>query len=268
MKGVLLAGGLGTRLYPVTEVTNKHLLPVYDRPMVFHPLETLLNAGIKDIMIVSGPEHAGAFLRLLKNGKQFGANFTFRVQDGNGGIAEALSLAEEFVGSDDVAVILGDNIFEDNFKEAVDTFKSGARLFLKEVSDPGRFGVAELSADGKKVLNIVEKPKNPKSNWAVTGFYIYDARVFDVIRTLKPSDRNELEITDVSNYFVERNEVDACFLTGRWTDAGTFESLFKASEIARDRILGNLDRHHQDLIKQGLATHFEDVADLYPKLAL
>lgn len=263
MKGVILAGGMGSRLFPITEVTNKHLLPVYDRPMIFHPLDTLLRAGIDDIMIVSGTEHAGAFLRLLKSGEQFGARFTFRVQQGNGGIAEALSLAEDFVGDDDVAVILGDNIFEDDFAEAVQSFEKGARIFLKEVHDAQRFGVAEVNEN--KVVKIEEKPSEPKSNYAVTGFYLYDSRVFEIIKKLEPSWRNELEITDVSNHYINWGEMDAVFLEGRWTDAGTFESLHRANTIARDKIMKQMEQHKRDRVMQGIEHHYDDKKELYPQ---
>jgi len=205
MKGVILAGGLGTRLHPLTKITNKHLLPIYDRPMIYYPLQTLVNAGIDDILLVTGGNNAGDFLKLLGNGKEFGLkhlNYTY--QEGEGGIAEALGLAEYFSEGDSVIVILGDNIIEKSIKTAVDTFKQqggGAKILLKEVADPQRFGVAEL--DGEKVVNIVEKPKQPKSNLIVTGVYMYDSEVFDIIKTLKPSGRDELEITDVNNRYIQ-----------------------------------------------------------------
>lgn len=250
MRGVVLAGGQGSRLFPVTEVTNKHLLPVYDRPMIFHPLGTLLEAGIKDILIVSSPEHAGAFLRLLRNGEQFGANFTFRVQTGHGGIAEALGLAEDFAQGESIAVVLGDNVFEDNFSEQIKTFTSGARLFLKETLDAHRFGVAEIS-DGK-LIGIEEKPENPKSNYAITGLYIYDSSVFEFIKTLKPSWRNELEITDVNNHYVQQGLADVVFVNGKWTDAGTFESLHRAGIIAREKTFKSLDDYNRDRLQREL----------------
>ena len=234
MKGVILAGGLGTRLYPLTKITNKHLLPIYDRPMIYYPLQTLVDAGIDDILLVTGGNNAGDFLKLLGNGKEFGLkhlNYTY--QEGEGGIAEALGLAEYFSEGDSVIVILGDNIIEKSIKTAVDTFKQqggGAKILLKEVADPQRFGVAEL--DGEKVVNIVEKPKQPKSNLIVTGVYMYDSEVFNIIKTLKPSDRAELEITDVNNRYIQDNKMTFEVLDGWWTDAGTFESLYRANSLA------------------------------------
>ncbi|HPS90391.1 MAG TPA: sugar phosphate nucleotidyltransferase [Methanosarcina vacuolata] len=227
MKGVILAGGTGSRLYPLTKVTNKHLLPVYDKPMIYYPIETLINAGIKDIMIVSGRGHAGHFLELLGSGVDHGVHFTYEIQEKAGGIAQALSLAEYFADGDSVTVVLGDNIFQDNIEEDVTNFNSGAKIFLKEVPDAHRFGVAELK--GKKVIGIEEKPKEPKSNFAVTGLYIYDSDVFDAIKTLKPSGRGELEITDVNNYYINKGEMGYGVLEGFWSDAGTFESLLRAS---------------------------------------
>jgi len=234
MKGVILAGGLGTRLHPLTKITNKHLLPIYDRPMIYYPLQTLVDAGIDDILLVTGGNNAGDFLKLLGNGKEFGLkhlNYTY--QEGEGGIAEALGLAEYFSEGDSVIVILGDNIIEKSIKTAVDTFKQqggGAKILLKEVADPQRFGVAEL--DGEKVVNIVEKPKQPKSNLIVTGVYMYDSEVFDIIKTLKPSGRHELEITDVNNRYIQDNKMTFEVLDGWWTDAGTFESLYRANSLA------------------------------------
>ena len=234
MKGIVLAGGNGRRLEPVTNVTNKHLLAVYDKPMVFYPIQTLIDAGIKDILIVSGKDHAGGFLKLLGSGKDYNAKFSYEVQDEAGGIAQALSLAEDFVADDNCAVILGDNIFEDKFKVQIEDFNKtgGARIFLKQVEDPQRFGVAEVN--GEKVLNIEEKPDNPKTDFAVTGLYLYDNKVFDVIRTLKPSSRGELEITDVNNVYIKNGLMKASFVNGQWTDAGTFESLYRANSIARN----------------------------------
>ena len=234
MKGVILAGGLGTRLHPLTKITNKHLLPIYDRPMIYYPLQTLVDAGIDDILLVTGGNNAGDFLKLLGNGKEFGLkhlNYTY--QEGEGGIAEALGLAEYFSEGDSVIVILGDNIIEKSIKTAVDTFKQqggGAKILLKEVADPQRFGVAELH--GEKVVNIVEKPKQPKSNLIVTGVYMYDSEVFDIIKTLKPSGRHELEITDVNNRYIQDNKMTFEVLDGWWTDAGTFESLYRANSLA------------------------------------
>lgn len=234
MKGVILAGGLGTRLYPLTKVTNKHLLPVGSKPMIYYPLETLVNAGIDDIMIVTGGNNAGDFLRLLGNGREFGLkDISYTYQDGEGGIAAALSLAEHFVDREKVLVMLGDNIIEGNIREAVRQFEeqpSGAKIILKEVPDPKRFGVATL--DGDRVVRITEKPDEPASAYAVIGIYMYDARVFEIVRTLKPSDRGELEITDVNNAYIERGEMTYQALEGWWADAGTsFESLLRASNL-------------------------------------
>ncbi len=234
MKGVILAGGLGTRLHPLTKITNKHLLPIYDKPMIYYPMRTLVEAGIHDILLVTGGNNAGDFLKLLGNGKDFGLrhlNYTY--QEGEGGIAEALGLAEYFADGDSVIVILGDNIIEKSIKTAVDNFKQqggGSKILLKEVEDPQRFGVAELS--GEKVFNIVEKPKEPKSNLIVTGVYMYDTEVFEIIKTLKPSDRDELEITDVNNRYIQNNKMTFEVLDGWWTDAGTFESLYRANSLA------------------------------------
>ncbi len=231
MKGVILAGGLGTRLYPLTKVTNKHLLPVYDRPMIFYPIQCLVNAGVSDIMIVTGGRKSGDFLSLLGNGSEFGLkhlNYTY--QEGEGGIAEALGLAEHWAGGEAVCVVLGDNIIQYNVEKAVRDFRSqarGAKILLKEVSDPQRFGVAELAPG--RVVGIEEKPRHPKSNLAVIGIYLYDQRVFDVIRTLEPSERGELEITDVNNWYIRDGSMSYEILPGWWTDAGTFESLHRAS---------------------------------------
>ena len=233
MKGVILAGGLGTRLYPLTKVTNKHLLPVYDKPMIYYPIQTLINGGIDDILIVTGGNNAGDFLKLLGNGREFGLkhiNYTY--QEGEGGIAEALRLAEFFAGGERICVVLGDNVIETNIRKAVEAFekqKEGAKILLKEVPDPWRFGVPEV--EGERILRIEEKPKSPRSNYAVIGIYLYDARVFDIIKTLKPSDRGELEITDVNNQYIERGLMTWDLLEGWWTDAGTFESLLRANQL-------------------------------------
>lgn len=228
MKGIILAGGTGSRLYPLTKVTNKHLLPVYDKPMIYYPLQTLLGAGISDIMIVSGRGHAGHFLELLGSGADFGARFTYEIQDEAGGIAQALSLAEDFTDEDNVAVILGDNIFQDNITEVVQSFTSGAHIFLKTVQDAARFGVAEVDNNNGHVLSIEEKPSVPKSDYAVTGLYLYDNNVFEIIHTLKPSGRGELEITDVNNEYIRQSSMGYSVLEGEWTDAGTFDSLLRA----------------------------------------
>lgn len=231
MKGAVLAGGLGTRLHPLTKVTNKHLLPVCSKPMIYYPIETLVGAGIDDIMIVTGGESAGDFLKLLGNGKEFGLrhlNYTY--QEGEGGIADAVRLCEHFAGGERLVVILGDNILEKSIRPYVEEFsrqKSGAKILLKEVDDPQRFGVAEV--ENERVVRIEEKPTNPKTNLAQTGVYMYDDQVFKIIETLEPSSRGELEITDVNNIFIERGEMTFNVLEGWWTDAGTFESLLKAN---------------------------------------
>lgn len=233
MKGIVLAGGLGTRLFPLTKITNKHLLPVYDQPMIFYPIQTLVNAGIDDIMIVTGGNSAGDFLKLLGNGKEFGLkhlNYTY--QEGEGGIADALLLVKHFADDSPVCVVLGDNIIEGNICEAVESYEKqgkGAKILLKKVDDPQRFGVAKM--DGGRVVRIEEKPMNPPSDYAVTGIYFYDSRVFEVIKTLKPSERNELEITDVNNDYINRGEMTWDQLAGWWTDAGTFDSLLRAANL-------------------------------------
>ena len=238
MKGVVLAGGLGTRLRPLTKVTNKHLLPVYDRPMIYYPLETLCRAGVREIMIVTGGNSAGDFLRLLGNGAEFGLNdIAYTYQEGEGGIADALRLCEHFADGERIVVVLGDNIVQNDITPYVRRFEaqaSGARILLKEVDDPERFGVPAL--DGDRIVAIEEKPKVPKSRYAVTGIYMFDGRVFDFIRTLKPSQRGELEIVDVHNAYIREGDLCYDVLEGWWTDAGTFESLFRASLlVARDR---------------------------------
>lgn len=236
MKGVVLAGGTGSRLSPLTRVTNKHLLPVYDKPMVYYPIHTLVNAGIEEILLVTGGKNAGEFLRLLGNGRDFGLqhiNYTY--QEGEGGIAEALALAEHFADGHSICVVLGDNIIENNVRQAVDNFKSqknGAKILLKEVQDADRFGVAEIR--GNRVVGIEEKPRNPKSNYAVIGIYLYDSSVFQKIRRLKPSGRGELEITDVNNFYVEEGALTYEILEGWWTDAGTFESLLRANNLVAE----------------------------------
>jgi glucose-1-phosphate thymidylyltransferase len=236
MKGIILAGGLGSRLRPLTLVTNKHLLPVYDRPMIYYPIQCLINAGIDEIMIVTGGEHAGDFLKLLKNGKDLGVkHIAYGYQEGEGGIADALKLAEDFADGEKICVILGDNIIEGNIKQAAGDFftqKTGAKLLLKEVPDPERFGVAE--SNGDKIVSIVEKPADPKSNLAVTGIYFYDNDVFDICQTLVPSDRGELEITDVNNEYIRRGDLTSEVLEGWWTDAGTHESLYRASKLVAE----------------------------------
>jgi glucose-1-phosphate thymidylyltransferase len=231
--GTILAGGTGSRLFPLTKVTNKHLLPVGRKPMIFHPVEKLVAAGIKKICIVTGTEHMGAVVQLLGSGKDFGCEFTYRVQDEAGGIAQALGLTRHFVGNGRVVVILGDNILEDDIAESVAAFRaqeSGARVLLREVDNPHRFGVARVDAEGR-VLEILEKPKDPPSNLIVTGIYMYDAEVFEIVRTLKPSGRGELEITDVNNAYLKKGTLEYDVLQGWWTDAGTFESIAEASKL-------------------------------------
>ncbi len=244
MKGVILAGGLGSRLLPMTRVTNKHLLPVYDRPMIHYPLQQLVHAGIRDILVVTGGNHAGDFLKLLGNGREFGLErLHYAYQEGEHGIADALSLAEPFADGEPVVVLLGDNIFEDPIVTAVDAYRAGpggAMVLLKEVDDPGRFGVAEIGAD--EVIRITEKPERPASSLAVTGCYLYDERVFDLVRELVPSGRGELEITDVNNRYIEAGALRHHCLSGWWTDAGTVESLFRANQLvagARDNPILN-----------------------------
>ena len=233
MKGVVLAGGLGSRLYPLTKVTNKHLLPVYNEPMIYYPIRILVNAGIDEILIVTGGNNAGDFLRLLENGKDFGLkHINYAYQQGEGGIAAALNLAEHFADRDKIAVVLGDNIIEGNIKQAAEKFrvqKDGARLLLKEVPDPQRFGVPVF--EGKKIIRIEEKPAKPASHYAVIGIYMYDYKVFEFIQSLKPSQRGELEITDVNNFYIREGNMQWDVLEGWWSDAGTFESLQAAGQM-------------------------------------
>jgi glucose-1-phosphate thymidylyltransferase len=236
MKGIVLAGGTGSRLFPLTKITNKHLLPIYDKPMIYYPIRTLVDAGIQDLMVVTGGRNSGDFLRLLANGKEFGLkhiNYTY--QEGEGGIAEALALTEHFADGDRICVILGDNIIESSIAAAVADFRKqdrGAKILLKEVSDAERFGVAEMSGD--KIVGIEEKPSKPKSSYAVTGIYMYDGTVFDKTRTLKPSKRGELEITDVNNAYIREGTMTFNYLDGWWTDAGTFDSLLRAANLVNE----------------------------------
>ena len=244
MKGVILAGGYGTRLQPLTSVTNKHLLPVYDKPMIYYPIQCLVNAGIKDIMVVTGGNKAGDFLELLGNGKEFGlGELHYTYQEGAGGIAEALGLARDFIDKDKVIVVLGDNIIQNNIRRAVADFftqPKGAKIMLKEVPDPERFGVADVDEKGN-VLGIEEKPSQPKSNYAVIGIYMYDELVFDIISDLKPSGRGELEITDVNNAYIKQGTMTSEVLQGWWTDAGTIESLHRAGLMVADDGANNVD---------------------------
>ena len=241
MKGVVLAGGLGTRLYPLTHATNKHLLPVYDKPMVFYPIQTLVNAGIRDILVVVGGPHAGDFIRVLQNGKEFGIDhleFAYQ-QSSDGGIADALKLAEDFSDNGPLTVILGDNCTDADISKEVKNFKDGALIFLKKVSDPHRFGIAEIDPKDKtRVISIAEKPKNPKSDLAVTGVYIYDSAVFHHISYIKPSSRGQLEITDVNNIYIKEGNLRWATLDGYWSDAGTFESLYRTGVFWANKIAG------------------------------
>ncbi|MBN1864851.1 MAG: NTP transferase domain-containing protein [Victivallales bacterium] len=235
LKGVILAGGTASRLKPLTKVTNKHLLPVGKKPMIYYSIEKLVGAGISDILVVTGVEHLGSVVELLGSGRDFGCSFTYKVQDDAGGIAQALGLAEGFVAGSPVLVILGDNLFQDSLRDYVREYLGqggGARILLKAVHDPERFGVAVL--DGGKVVKVVEKPEEPESELAVTGVYFYDSSVYDIIRTLKPSGRGELEITDVNNEYIRRGSMQCCIMRGWWSDAGTFESLEHVQRLVRD----------------------------------
>jgi glucose-1-phosphate thymidylyltransferase len=246
LKGIILAGGTGSRLFPLTKVTNKHLLPIGKCPMIFYPLAKLKEAGITEILIVTGKEHMGDVVNLLGSGTDLGLDLTFRVQDQADGIAQALGLAENFANGDKVVVILGDNIFEDSIRDFVADFEKqpdGAKILLKQVHDPERYGVAEL--DGNKVLSIVEKPKNPKSNYCVTGIYMYDNNVFNIVKTLKPSGRGELEVTDVNNAYVHTQNLTSDNFTGWWTDAGTFDSLNHANSLIKE---SELDDHAAEIL--------------------
>ena len=255
MKGVVLAGGSGSRLFPLTKITNKHLLPIYNKPMIFYPIQTLVDAGIKEILVVTGGRNAGDFLRLLANGKEFGlAHLDYTYQEGEGGIAEALGLAEHFADGEKICVILGDNIIEGSIRDAVEAFREqerGARILLKEVKDAERFGVAEM-VDGR-IVGIEEKPKKPKSNYAVTGIYMYDGAVFEKVRALVPSRRGELEITDVNNAYIREGSMTYSHLEGWWTDAGTFESLLRAGNLVA-RTAQDHGESEDDLLQTGVAS--------------
>jgi glucose-1-phosphate thymidylyltransferase len=251
LKGIVLAGGLGTRLYPITKITNKHLMPVYNKPMVFYPIRTLVDAGVQDILIVTGGYNAGDFLRILRNGEEFGLKrLAYRYQEGEGGIAAALSLAEDFAAGDNICVILGDNIYEKSLRNSASEFTrngKGARIHLKQVENPQRFGVPVMQ-DGR-ILRIEEKPKAPRSNYAVTGLYMYDPSVFDIIKTLKPSGRGELEITDVNNAYIDRGEMTWEIIEGWWSDAGTFDSLLRANILVASQHDGNEEELPQEAIQ-------------------
>lgn len=251
MKGIVLAGGLGTRLHPLTKITNKHLLPVYNRPMIYYPIQTLVDAGIKEILIVTGGRNAGHFLELLGNGKEFGLkHLDYTYQEGEGGIAAALSLAEYFVEGDPVCVILGDNVYEKSVRQSAEEFMKrgrGARIHLKKVENAQRFGVPII--EGDRILKIEEKPKNPKSDYAVTGLYMYDPEVFKIIKTLKPSGRGELEITDVNNAYIERSDMTYAIVDGWWSDAGTFDSLLRTNILVASQFEGNTEELPQAVIQ-------------------
>lgn len=234
MKGIILSGGSGTRLHPLTKVTSKQLLPVHDKPMIMYPLQTLLNAGVKDILIIVSPDHAGDYLKLLGSGKEYSARFAYEVQDKPEGLAQAFIIGENFIDDDNVCMILGDNIFEDDFTETIKNFKSGGHVFAKEVHDPERFGVVKFD-EAMNATDIVEKPKEFLSNYAVTGLYLYDQRVIEVVKDLRPSPRGELEITDVNNWYLKKGELKVDVVKGEWIDAGTFESLYRATKLARKK---------------------------------
>ena len=239
MKGIILSGGSATRLRPCTKVTSKQLLPVYNRPMIYYPLNTLIRAGIKDILIIVSPEQAGHYLNLLGSGRDFGVHLSYEIQDKPEGLAQAFIIGQDFIANDNVAMILGDNIFEDDFSQAIKDFSSGARVFAKEVSDPHRFGVVEFDSQGQ-VISIEEKPKHPKSNYCVTGLYIYDNQVVDLAKNLKPSDRGELEITDINKIYLDRQQLKVSLVPGAWIDAGTFDSLLEAQILAKEKLQKNL----------------------------
>jgi len=236
MKGIILAGGAGTRLYPLTKVTSKQLLPVYNKPMINYPLETLIKAGIKDILIIVAPDHAGDFLKCLGSGKEYGCHFTYEIQDKPEGIAQAFLIGEDFIDNDNVTLILGDNLYEDDFSEAIQTFEEGGRIFAKKVFDPQRFGVVEFD-ENNRAISIEEKPQIPKSDYSVTGLYIYDSTVVEKVKSLAFSNRGELEITDINNLYLKEGKLDVAFVQGRWFDTGTFESMHEAISFARDRYL-------------------------------
>lgn len=237
MKGIILAGGAGTRLAPLTKVTSKQLLPIYNKPMIYYPLETLRNAGITDILIIIAPDHAGDFLKLLGSGREFGCRFSYEVQEKPDGLAQAFIIGEKFIGDDAVTLILGDNLFQDDFSESIKSFQKGARVFAKQVPDPKRFGVVAFD-ENRKATSIVEKPTEPASDYAVTGLYIYDNTVVSKSKALKPSARGELEITDLNNVYLQEGSLDVAFVEGKWLDTGTFESLYEAITLAREKELG------------------------------
>lgn len=234
MKGIILAGGSATRLRPLTKITSKQLLPVYNKPMIYYPINTLVKAGIKDILIIIAPDYAGQFLNLLGSGKEFGAKFTYEIQDEPRGLADAFIVGKTFIGKDDVAMILGDNIFEDDFSDEIKSFKKGAKVFVKQVPDPERYGVAQFDKN-RNVISIEEKPKNPKSNYAVVGLYIYDNKVIKHALEVKPSARGEIEITDLNNIYLKKGEMKVGVVRGMWEDAGTFDSLLRVQNLIANK---------------------------------
>jgi len=235
MRGIILSGGSGTRLRPLTKITSKQLLPIYNRPMIYYPLNTLIQAGIKEILIIVSPERAGDYLNLLGSGREFGVKFTYEIQDKPEGLAQAFIIGEKFIQGESVAMILGDNIFEDDFAADISGFKQGAKVFAKHVPDPERFGVVKFNSE-MKAETIIEKPQEYLSNYAVTGLYVYDHRVVEVAKNLKPSDRGELEITDVNNWYLEKGELEVAMVNGEWLDAGTFDSLLRAQIFAKEKL--------------------------------
>ena len=239
MKGIILSGGSATRLRPCTKVTSKQLLPVYNRPMIYYPLNTLIKAGIKDILIIVAPEQAGHYLNLLGSGGDFGVKFTYEIQDKPEGLAQAFIIGERFIDDDNVCMILGDNIFEDDFSDDIKNFSTGAKIFAKEVKDPQRFGVVEFDKNNK-AISIEEKPENPKSNYCVTGLYVYDNRVIDIAKNLKPSSRGELEITDINRHYLLEGDLSVAMVKGSWLDAGTFDSLLEAQILAKEKLQDKL----------------------------
>jgi glucose-1-phosphate thymidylyltransferase len=239
MRGIILSGGSGTRLRPLTKITSKQLLPIYNKPMIYYPLNTLIKAGIKEILIIVSPERAGDYLNLLGSGKDFGVKFTYEIQDKPEGLAQAFLIGEKFIDKDSVAMILGDNIFEDDFSEDIKNFTSGAKVFAKKVSDPERFGVVKFD-DNNRAEKLVEKPQEYLSDYAVTGLYVCDHRVVSVAKNIKPSSRGELEIVDVLNYYLEKNELDVAMVNGEWLDAGTFDSLLRAQNIAKEKLVDKM----------------------------
>lgn len=236
MKGIILSGGTGTRLYPLTKVTSKQLLPVYDRPMIMYPLQTLLQAGIKDILVIIAPDHAGDYMKLLGSGREFSCRISYEIQDKPEGLAQAFIIGEDFIGNDNVCMILGDNIFEDDFSATIRNFKSGGQIFAKKVTDPERFGVVKFD-DNMKAVKIIEKPKTYLSNFAITGLYVFDSRAAEAAKQAKSSERGELEITEVHNWYLKKGELKVDLVKGEWIDAGTFESLYRAGELMRRKAL-------------------------------